>query len=166
MTPTNDAELDIYVKAALGKKARDPVLLDVSRLTSLADAFLICHGTSNRQVSAIAEHVQRELKKQGIKALSVDGLKEGLWVLMDYGDVVIHVNGKTDTPSSLYEAIRQGVRKELTLKVKQQARLFGLALEPRPRGRSGDHGGHHAARQGSPGEHRRQARRRGGGQSR
>jgi ribosome-associated protein len=57
----------------------------------VADAFLICHGTSNRQVSAIAEHIQRELKKQGIKPLSVDGMKEGLWVLMDYGHIVIHV---------------------------------------------------------------------------
>lgn len=91
MTETNLAELDIYVKSALGKKARDPVLLDVGKLTSLADAFLICHGTSNRQVSAIAEHIQRDLKKKGIKALSVDGLKEGHWVLMDYGHVVIHV---------------------------------------------------------------------------
>lgn len=86
-----DPDLDIYVKAILGKKARDPVLLDVHHLTSLADAFLICHGTSNRQVSAIAEHVQRDLKKQGIKPLSVDGLKEGHWVLMDYGHIIIHV---------------------------------------------------------------------------
>ena len=91
MTKTSNAELDIYVKSALGKKARDPVLLDVHHLTSIADAFLICHGTSNRQVSAIAEHIQRDLNKQGIKALSVDGLKEGLWVLMDYGHVVIHI---------------------------------------------------------------------------
>ena len=91
MNETNLAELDVYVKSALGKKARNLVLLDVHHLTSLADAFLICHGTSNRQVSAIAEHIQRDLKKQGIKALSVDGLKEGHWVLMDYGNVVIHV---------------------------------------------------------------------------
>ena len=86
-----EGDLDVYVKAALGKKARSPVLLDVRHLTSLADAFLICHGTSNRQVTAIAEHIQRDLKKKGIKALSVDGLKEGHWVLMDYGHVVIHV---------------------------------------------------------------------------
>ncbi len=91
MMSTDPAELDVYVQAALGKKARNPVLLDVHHLTSLADAFLICHGTSNRQVSAIAEHIQRTLKKQGIKALSVDGLKEGHWVLMDYGHVLIHV---------------------------------------------------------------------------
>ena len=91
MTETSDAELDVYVKSALGKKARNPVLLDIHHLTSLADAFLICHGTSNRQVTAIAEHIQRDLKQQGIKALSIDGLKEGHWVLMDYGHVLIHV---------------------------------------------------------------------------
>ncbi len=91
MTDTTDDELDIYVKSALGKKARSLVLLDVRHLTSLADAFLICHGTSNRQVTAIAEHIQQDLKNQGIKALSIDGIKEGHWVLMDYGHVVIHV---------------------------------------------------------------------------
>jgi ribosome-associated protein len=91
MTVTSDAELDVFVRSALGKNARNLVLLDVGHLTSLADAFLICHGTSNRQVSAIAEHIQRDLRKNGIKALSVDGLREGHWVLMDYGHVVIHV---------------------------------------------------------------------------
>ncbi len=91
MNQTLEAELDVYVKSALGKKARNPMLLDVRHLTTLADAFLICHGNSNRQVTAIAEHIQRDLKRQGIKALSVDGLKEGHWVLMDYGSVVIHV---------------------------------------------------------------------------
>jgi ribosome-associated protein len=91
MTATTIDELDIYVNAVLGKKAGNPVLLDVGHLTSVADAFLICHGTSTRQVSAIADHVKRDLKKQGIKPLSVDGLKEGQWVLMDYGHVVIHI---------------------------------------------------------------------------
>lgn len=91
MTETNDAELDVFVKSVLGKKAKNPVLLDVRHLTSIADAFLICHGMSNRQVSAIAEHIQHNLKEQGIEALSVDGLKEGHWVLMDYGYVLIHV---------------------------------------------------------------------------
>ncbi|MDL2275014.1 ribosome silencing factor [Desulfosarcina sp. OttesenSCG-928-G10] len=93
-----DLDLDVYVTALLGRKARNPVLLDVRHLTSIADAFLICHGTSTRQVSAIAEHVQRTLKKQGIKALSVEGLREGLWVLMDFGHVLIHV---------FYETTRQ-----------------------------------------------------------
>ncbi|PID40845.1 MAG: ribosome silencing factor [Proteobacteria bacterium] len=91
MTVTPTDELDIYVKSVLGMKAGNPVLLDVRHMTSVADAFLICHGMSSRQASAIAEHVQRVLKKQGIKPLSVDGIKEGQWILMDYGHVVIHV---------------------------------------------------------------------------
>ena len=83
--------LEPYLKAVLGKKAREPVVLDVSGLTSIADAFIICSGRSNRQVMAIAEHIQVTLKKQGIRPLSVEGSKEGHWTILDYGDVVIHV---------------------------------------------------------------------------
>ena len=86
-----DAKLDLYVQAVLGKKAQGVVVLDVRELTSIAEVFIICSGTSNRQVGAIADHVQRFLKKQKIRPLSVEGKKEGLWVLMDYGDVIIHV---------------------------------------------------------------------------
>jgi ribosome-associated protein len=67
------------------------VLFDVRELTSLADAFLVCSGQSTRQVAAIGEHVISELKKDKIKPLSVEGLKEGHWVLIDYGHVVIHI---------------------------------------------------------------------------
>ena len=119
MTKTSDAELDVYVKSALGKKAKDLVLLNVGHLTSLADAFLICHGTSNRQVSAIAEHIQRDLKKQGIKALSVDGLKEGHWVLMDYGHVVIHVFFETTRSFYNLEGLWSDARRIQTESLKQ-----------------------------------------------
>lgn len=89
--PVVDEPLNLYAKAALGKKALNLVMLDVSDLSSVADVFLICSGQSNRQVTAIAEHIQLELKKQAIRPLSVEGLKEGHWVLMDYGHVIIHV---------------------------------------------------------------------------
>ncbi|MFC1829715.1 ribosome silencing factor [Thermodesulfobacteriota bacterium] len=89
-TPS-DPSLDLYVNAALGKKAMDLVLLDVRDLTSIADVFIVCSGRSNRQVSAIAEHIQVNLKKHKIRPLSVEGKKEGHWVLLDYGHVVIHV---------------------------------------------------------------------------
>ena len=84
-------KLDTYVQAVLGKKAESVVILGVQELTSLADAFIICSGKSNRQVMAIAEHIKTSLKKKEIQALRIEGLKEGHWVLMDYGDVVIHV---------------------------------------------------------------------------
>lgn len=89
--PFPDQPLDLYVKAALGKKAIDLVILDVRELTSIADVFIVCSGNSNRQVSAIAEYIQVDLKKQGIKPLSVEGIKEGHWVLLDYGHVIIHI---------------------------------------------------------------------------
>lgn len=86
-----DPSVDLFVKAALGKKATGLVVLDVRKLTSIADVFIICSGRSNRQVAAIAEFIQVELKKHGLKPLSVEGKKEGHWVLLDYGYVIIHV---------------------------------------------------------------------------
>lgn len=91
MTTDVDQSLDIYVKAALDRKALEMVVLDVRSLTSIADAFIICHGRSNRQVIAIAEHIQIFLKKQNIIPLSVEGAKDGHWVLLDYGHVIIHI---------------------------------------------------------------------------
>jgi len=91
MSDDLDPSLDYYVKAALGRKAFDLVILDVRNLTSIADAFIICSGRSNRQVAAIAALIQVELKKHGIRPLSVEGKKEGHWVLLDYGHVIMHV---------------------------------------------------------------------------
>jgi ribosome-associated protein len=89
--PTIDAALQPFFEAAQGKKASRIVLLHVKELTSIADAFLICSGQSHRQVTAIGEHIRLELKKQGLKPLNVEGLKDGQWVLMDYGHILIHV---------------------------------------------------------------------------
>jgi ribosome-associated protein len=91
MTRQIDSSLDLYVKTALGKKALHLVVLDVHELSSVADVFIICSGRSNRQVKAIAEHIQVELKKQNIKPLSTEGMSEGHWVLMDYGNIIIHI---------------------------------------------------------------------------
>lgn len=86
-----DPSLGWFIRAASGRKAFDLVALDVSNLSSLADVFIICSGNSNRQVSAIGEYIKTELKKAGIRPISVEGLREGHWVLLDYGHVVIHV---------------------------------------------------------------------------
>lgn len=91
MTAGIDPSIDRYVRAALGRKAMGVVVLDVRELTSVADVFMICSGRSNRQVTAIADHIQADLKKQKIMPLSVEGKKEGHWVLLDYGHVVIHI---------------------------------------------------------------------------
>ena len=91
MTKTTDPDLDLYVKAVLGRKAFNVVALDVAELTSIADTIIICSGRSNRQVGAIAEFIKTDLKKHKIKPLSVEGSKDGHWVLLDYGHIIIHV---------------------------------------------------------------------------
>lgn len=91
MTIDYDPSLDIYVRAALGRKPENLVVLDVRSLTSITDAFIICHGRSNRQVTAVAEHIIEDLRVQKIRPLSVEGLKEGHWVLLDFGHVIIHI---------------------------------------------------------------------------
>ena len=91
MTTPISETLTPYIDAVTGKKATDIVVLDLRGLTSIADAFIVCCGKSNRQVTAIGEFIIQALKKGGIKPLSFEGLKEGRWVLLDYGDVVIHV---------------------------------------------------------------------------
>lgn len=72
-------------------KALELVLLDVSGFSSFADYFIICSGKSSRQVQSIAENVESTLKDKGIRPLGVEGKREGHWVLMDYGDVIIHI---------------------------------------------------------------------------
>jgi ribosome-associated protein len=77
--------------AALGKKAMEPVMLDVGGLCSYTEYLLIISGRSDRQVDAIAEAVRMELKKRGRNAIGVEGTTTGQWALLDYGDVVVHV---------------------------------------------------------------------------
>ena len=76
---------------ALDKKAYDLVLLEVSEVTSIADYFIICSGRSDRQVQSIAQGIEQDLGKEGIKALSVEGQSRGQWILMDFSDVIVHV---------------------------------------------------------------------------
>ena len=73
------------------RKAIDPILLEVGELTSLADYFLFASGGSSRQVQAITRHVEKKMREKGLRPFGVEGRQEGHWVLMDYGDVVIHI---------------------------------------------------------------------------
>ena len=78
-------------RLAQEKKAGEVRALDVRERASFTDFFLLCSGTSDRQVSAIAIHIEESLKKEGVRPLGVEGLREGRWVLLDYGDFVVHV---------------------------------------------------------------------------
>ncbi|WP_148253807.1 ribosome silencing factor [Aidingimonas lacisalsi] len=72
-------------------KGQDVVTLDVSRLTSVTDLMLVVSGTSSRHVAALADNVVEKAKQQGIKPLGVEGRTGSEWVLVDLGDLVVHL---------------------------------------------------------------------------
>ncbi len=79
------------VRAAASKKALDIQVLDLREVTSFADFFVICTGTNTKQVQTIAEEIDVELRKTGYNAASLEGFKNGEWILSDYGDLIVHV---------------------------------------------------------------------------
>jgi len=81
----------IAVTALEDIKARDIVVLDVRKLTSLYDTLIIATAESNRQVNALAFHVRDSLKAAGATIVGVEGEQSGEWVLVDAGDIVVHV---------------------------------------------------------------------------
>ena len=78
-------------RAAMDKKAEDVLVLDVRGLTSYADYFVVMTADSDRQASAIADHVDETMKKAGLGKVGVEGYETGRWILVDYGDVIAHV---------------------------------------------------------------------------
>ena len=82
---------DKFLTAAFQRKAEEISALDVRGLTSYTDTLIIIKATSSRQVTAIAEHIYLEMKKIDTMPLGSEGIKEGRWALLDYGDVLIHV---------------------------------------------------------------------------
>jgi ribosome-associated protein len=93
--PASDrAPLDLarrIVELAEDKKAADIVLLDLGELTTLADAFVICSGGSERQLDAIADGISAALRDEGIKPIGREGTAASHWVLLDFGSVIVHV---------------------------------------------------------------------------
>jgi len=78
-------------RLAQEKKAAEIRALDVRESASFTDYFLLCSGTSDRQVTAVAGHIEESLRKEGVRPLGVEGMREGRWVLIDYGDFVVHI---------------------------------------------------------------------------
>jgi len=81
----------ICAQAALDTKAEDLIILDVRGLTTFTEYFLIMSGRSTRHVQALAEIIESTLRSKRVKASSAEGLREGLWVLLDFDDVVVHI---------------------------------------------------------------------------
>jgi len=83
--------IQLVVAALDDMKAVNIVTLDVTALTDVMDYMVIASGTSNRHVKSLARHVSVEAKKQGIAPMGMEGEDAGEWVLVDFGDVVVHV---------------------------------------------------------------------------
>ena len=88
----------LCAQSALDKKAYDLVILEVAALTSVTDYFVICTGRSDIQVQAICRAIEEALAKVGLSPLAIEGYTLGQWVLIDCGDVIVHI---------FYESVRQ-----------------------------------------------------------
>ena len=78
-------------RAALDRKALDLVVLDVQGLSGVTDYFLVCSGRSTTHLKSITDAIREELKEDGVRPLHIEGATESGWVLLDYGDVLMHV---------------------------------------------------------------------------
>jgi ribosome-associated protein len=86
-----EEKTQLCAHAADSRKAQDIVVLDVQPFSSVTDRFLICSGTSDRQVKAIADAIEDELIKQGEKPLAIEGYERATWILIDCADIILHI---------------------------------------------------------------------------
>jgi ribosome-associated protein len=82
---------EIAVNALENVKGENIVVLDTSKISSLFSAMIVCSGSSSRQIGALIDRVEEDLKKNGVHIIGVEGKQGGEWVLLDSGDVIIHV---------------------------------------------------------------------------
>lgn len=80
----------IAVAAADGRQAVDLRVLHLGKVSDFTEYFVVCGGTNERQVQAIADAVEMDLRSVGVRPLHIEGLQRGQWVLLDYGDLIVH----------------------------------------------------------------------------
>ena len=81
----------LAAKCLDGKKASDIVVLEVTELSSIADYFIIATADSKRQIKTCADYIDETLSQKGIRPLHLEGMTNLEWVLMDYGDIIVHI---------------------------------------------------------------------------
>lgn len=92
MANLNDKQIiEIIVKALDSKRAEDIQLIGIKDLTIVADYFIIANGTSNTQTKALADEVEFQLKQNGIEPIRSEGYQDASWIVLDYGNIVVHV---------------------------------------------------------------------------
>jgi ribosome-associated protein len=110
-TPPDEQEDSIDVlatniaEAAWDKKAQGLKIFDVRGLVSYADFLIVCSANSERHVVAISNAVEREMRDLGYRTLGVEGRNQGRWVLMDYGDVVMHLFTETERDNYALDSV-------------------------------------------------------------
>lgn len=88
---TSDEKRDLIVNAADDKKANYLTEIDLRGKTLIADFFIVCSGTSNIHIRSVADGIVEALEKSGVRAHRTEGYSEGTWIVIDYGDVIVHV---------------------------------------------------------------------------
>lgn len=88
--------LEMVKEAAEEKKAQNPIVLDIRGLSVVADYFVLCHGNSETQVQSIADELMDKAQKMGLTTKPMEGYHDARWVLLDLGDVIVHVFHKED----------------------------------------------------------------------
>ncbi len=96
MSMTSKEMAKIAYKALSEKKAGNIQIIDISGISVMADFFLIADGSNQRQIQAMCDAVEEELYKAGIPVRQIEGNRNSSWVLMDYGDIIVHVFSKED----------------------------------------------------------------------
>lgn len=91
MTVSPDALMQLSVEAAEDKKAQNIIALDLQGISPVADYYIICHGNSDTQVQAIATEIRKKAEESGVRVRGIEGFDTARWVLLDLGDVVVHV---------------------------------------------------------------------------
>lgn len=87
---------DKIVKVLDDKKARDISVINIEGITTIADYFVICSGTSTTHIKTLADEIEEKMKEEGIKPLNKEGYNSARWILVDYGDVVVHIFHEED----------------------------------------------------------------------
>jgi ribosome-associated protein len=109
-----DARIESALRAASDKKAHDLIVLDLRPVATFTDYFMIASGTNVRQVQAIADEITERLKREGTRAARIEGYQTAEWVLVDYGDFIVHIfEDKARRFYDLERLWREGTRVQL-----------------------------------------------------
>lgn len=105
--------LQKIIKVLDDKKAINIKHMEIKDITTIADYFVIASGTSNTHIKALADNVEYELKKDSIYPNKIEGYDSGTWILMDYGDVIIHIFTELERENYKIEELWEEMKRKI-----------------------------------------------------